>query len=620
MKRARFKGSHAADAAEKEPRPKKAEKKAAFGPFSALGKRNEPDRAKSPVRWKMVTAIFLVAVLIIAVAAVLIDDLDARDYDRLLEQALDSMEGQDYDSALSYLRRAEELSHSEECLMLMADCYEAQDQLELALEQLRQLDTTDPSIDQRIQDIERRRLQRLAAEYVNLAGMRVPREISSLVLDGLQVTGEDLETLSGLHRLSELSLAGTGLSDVSPLTKLGGLISLNLSGNSVEDLSPLTALTGLRTLYLDENPVTDLSPLSELKGLAFLSVRGLQFGTGELEALSAALPNCAIHSDADQKELSDITIGGLSFRSDVAELNLSGKGIRDISVLQSCKNLRQLNLSGNEIADLSAIMNLPSLERLDISDNRISDLRPLIGMNTLRAVNASNNQITDTASAGAMAGLTELRLSNNPIADFSGLEKLQNLRILSLKETGLGPEDLSTLENLGSLRILELDDNPDLTGEAVDSLQHILGGCVISHSQLVYSAEIGGLTVPGDVEELDLSESGIADLAPMTNLYNLVTLDLSGNGLSNIYIFQYTRSRLTLVNLDLSDNQVQDITPIASLTALENLDLSNNRVDVLTPLKEMKKLKSLNLSGNPLSEEQISELRAALPDCAVLFN
>ena len=52
----------------------------------------------------------------------------------------------------------------------------------------------------------------------------------------------------------------------------------------------------------------------------------------------------------------DISFGGATFKSDVTELDLSGMGLRDISALSSCKELKRLNLSNNEISDLSPLM------------------------------------------------------------------------------------------------------------------------------------------------------------------------------------------------------------------------------------------------------------------------
>jgi internalin A len=46
---------------------------------------------------------------------------------------------------------------------------------------------------------------------------------------------------------------------------------------------------------------------------------------------------------------------------------------------------------------------------------------------------------------------------------------------------------------------------------------------------------------------------------------------------------------------------VEDITPLAALTALEKLDINSGMVKDITPLQGLKKLKSLNIAGNPVA-------------------
>lgn len=89
------------------------------------------------------------------------------------------------------------------------------------------------------------------------------------------------------------------ISQSSPLS--AGSRLLNLSGNNISNIQPLTQLTNLRTLYLDNNPITDLTPLCSLTNLTSLSIKGISITESQLETLSKALPNCAIHSEAARK-------------------------------------------------------------------------------------------------------------------------------------------------------------------------------------------------------------------------------------------------------------------------------------------------------------------------------
>lgn len=560
------------------------------------------------------------ALLIIAVAVVLRSVSDMKSYNGYLGQARQNYEACDYDSALAALRKAASIERSEDCLLMMVDCYENQGNYTKALEILRSMNTSNPEISTRIAVIDSRRQRLAEAETVTIAGKKYPATTTSLVLDKMNLTDTVFTEISQLYALDSLSLAGNSISNITTLASMGGLVTLNLSDNAIQDLMPLASLTGLRTLYLDNNPVTDLSALCCLPNLTSLSLKGIDISPAQLEALSKSLPNCAIHTDASEDKEQDISFGGTTFKADVTELDLSGMGLRDISALAACQQLVKLNLADNQISDLSTLMNLPRLEWLDISGNQITDLRPLMGIERLTYVDASDNSINSTAALSMMNGLKELYLDNNPIRDFSGLRKVKSLEVLGLSGTGLTDEDMDYLRNLTLLTNLNLEENEALTGEAVDDLQQRLATCNIRRSQLAYSIDIDGHPVLSTATELVLSGAGIEDISGLTQIPSLEKVDLSRNSIGNLYILQLTNSRFTIRELNLAGNLIEDITPLASLTAVEVLDLSNNQISSELPLMNLKSLKTLYLGGNLLTERQIDDLQNALLDCEIILD
>lgn len=578
---------------------------------------SERRRRRRRVLYMLATA--AMALLIIAVAVVLRSVSEMKSYNDYLNQARRSYETCDYDSALAALRKAASIDRSEDCLLLMVDCYENQGNYTKALEILRSMNTTDPEISTRISAIDSRRLL-AEAETVTIAGKKYPATTTSLVLDKMGLTDTVFTEISQLYSLDSLSLADNSISNITALSNMGGLVTLNLSNNNIQDLMPLATLTGLRTLYLDNNPVTDLSALCCLPNLTSLSLKGVDISQAQLEALSKSLPNCAIHTDTSADKDQDISFGGVTFKADVTELDLSGMGLRDISALSACQQLVKLNLSDNQISDLSTLMNLPMLEWLDISGNQVTDLRPLMGIARLTYVDASDNAISSTTPLSMMNGLKELYLDNNPIRDFSGLRKVKSLEVLGLSGTGLTDEDMDYLKNLTLLTKLNLEGNEALTGEAVDALQQKLATCNISRSQLAYNIDIDGQQVLSTATELDLSGCGISDIAGLARLPSLEKLNLSRNSISNLYILQLTESRRTIRELNLSGNLIEDITPLASLTGVEVLDLSNNSISSELPLMNLKTLKTLYLGGNLLTEQQIDNLQNALLECEIILD
>lgn len=581
------------------------------------------EAAKKTVRKKRaiyVICALLAAVIVGAAAMVIRAVVDQKEYNRYMAFAEDSFQSGDYDSALSALRKAAAIEKTDECMLLMSEYYEAQGNLDKALEILREMDVRDSGIAARIALLEQRKAEALNAAKVTIAGKLYDANTTSLVLNDGDYDSSILTEVAQLRALESFSAENNRIEDVSALKELGGLVTLNLGGNRIADISPLTSLTGLRTLSLDGNPISDLMPLCSMVSLTSLSLKGMDISERELQTLREALPGCAIHSEAATEEAQDISFGGITFKSDVTELSLSGMGIRDVAALAGCDKLVKLDLSGNEISDLSPLMNLPELEWLDVSNNALTDLRPLMGIDSLSFLNAAGNSITSTTPLFMMNGLTELYLDGNPISDFSGLKKMVYLNKLGLSETGLEDDDLVYLEGLTRLSQLFIKDNSTLSGEAVDALQAKINPCEIDHSELVYSIIVDGYTVGSTATELDLASAGISDLTGLQGLAYLESVNLEDNSISNIYILEFTNSRFTIRSLDLSDNLIEDITPLACLKSIETLDLRNNGISSLQPLMMLTTLKTLYIGGNSVTEQQIMDLQFALPDCEIIVE
>lgn len=576
---------------------------------------------KKPKKQHIYLMGILLAVIFLAAAAVTIRTVsDRRQYKQYISMAEDNFARQEYDSALANLRKALSAEHTEECVILMAECYRAQGRYEKALETLRAANTRAKNISAKIKEIELERDSLRDAEKISVAGKMYPENTTNLVLDGLSLDNSALDDVIKLYSLTDLSLQNNKLTDISALSSLGGLSTLNLSGNKIRDISPLLNLTGLRTLYLDDNPVENLSRLCELTSLTCLSIKGIEVDEKTIDQISKALPNCAIQSEVAKEAVQDITIGGVTFKSDVTELSLSGMGLRDISALSNCTGIVKLDLSGNNISDLSPLMNMPGLEWLDVSHNELSDLKTLMGIDSLRFLNAAENAITGTSALSMMTNLRTLYIDSNPIRDFSGIRKLQNIEDLGLGGTGLRDEDLEYIENLTQLTALNISDNPELSGEAIGELQQKINPCNIEHSELVYSIDFDGHTFRSDAEELDLSATGVTDFSAIQSMTALKTVNLSKNGISNIYPLEYTNSRFTIQVLDLSLNSIEDITALACLQSIEELNLSGNMISSVLPLMRLETLKYLDLRGNQISEESIIDLRYALQSCEILSD
>lgn len=109
----------------------------------------------------------------------------------------------------------------------------------------------------------------------------------------------------------------------------------------------------------------------------------------------------------------------------------------------------------------------------------------------------------------------------------------------------------------------------------------------------------------GEWDEIELAESDIFDLDGIEYCVNAVTLDLSGNSITDISPLFGLAS---IEELNLSNNKIGYIDALSNLLNLRNVDLSNNRIDDVSPLFNLPRLEYCDLTGNKIPVSQILEL------------
>ena len=524
--------------------------------------------------------------------------------------------------------------------------------------------------------------------YLNLANNRV----------------RDLSPLANLSSLEVLDLFDNEVENVVPLTGLENLKELTLTDNRIANLGPLTGLTELRILLLKGNPTKDFTPLSELN-LTELKYDAVSDPAEQTRASEAWMPDPALRA-AIRGEIG--LLPGIPLTKKkmlrLTYLKAHDKGILDITGLEFATNLRVLHLRQNPITDLRPLSNLTqlvefhfwhvpvrptdldlrplatliNLEMLSLEGNWISDIRPLMGLKKLRRLHLSNNQIEDVSPLAGLTELwqlwlernpirdltplsglklTDLNISNNPIkvSDISPLAALKELRTLDLLNSGIS--DIQPLSGLTELRTLLLKGNPvkdftPLSGLNLTNLKYDVIGQTTGQTDFAETwmpdpalrttvrgeigllpdvpltkermRSVGDLNVAGKgisdltglefathLRELDIRDNPITDLRPLANLTTLERLYLSD-------IFPNTptldlRPLANLINLEeltLENSKVSDISPLARLKKLQILDLTHNDISDLRPLAGLRELRKLRIRGNPIRDlTPLSELK-----------
>lgn len=93
----------------------------------------------------------------------------------------------------------------------------------------------------------------------------------------------------------------------------------------------------------------------------------------------------------------------------VIELNISGKQLESISILQYFKNIEQLNISANKLSSIAPLKSLLNLRVLLADDNCISTLEPLSQLANLEILHINGNPIQGRQELEWLCPLSRLR-------------------------------------------------------------------------------------------------------------------------------------------------------------------------------------------------------------------
>lgn len=101
---------------------------------------------------------------------------------------------------------------------------------------------------------------------------------------------------------------------------------------------------------------------------------------------------------------------------------------------------------------------------------------------------------------------------------------------------------------------------------------------------------------------LDLSNNEIEDISKLSQLIYLNYLDLRKNKISNIKSLEKLKY---LSNLYLSNNEIEDIEPLKDLTMMTEIKINNNKVKSLDAVSKMKRIRVLDLDNNSIGDLSI---------------
>ncbi|MBN1362027.1 MAG: leucine-rich repeat domain-containing protein [Sedimentisphaerales bacterium] len=289
----------------------------------------------------------------------------------------------------------------------------------------------------------------------------------------------------------------------------------------------------------------------------------------------------------------------------LTSLDAASHGISNLGGLEYAVNLQTLVLRWNRISDISALSALVNLQWLDIHDNEISDLSPLSGLSELRTLVLRFNRIRDISALTGLTALEQLDLrgnpldeqafethlpqilANNPGIDLSYDAFSQCILLVSSTAGGsvLQPGEGQFVYDNGVTVYLEARADPGyvftgFSGSFSSTANPTFLLMDANHNVRAEFARAGDANAPleavyftdGALEAAVEEALSVADPTP-SDMLGLTELACADRGIVSLTGLDYATNLRTL---DLSGNQVSDISSLAALTSLVSLDLRGN--------------------------------------------
>jgi hypothetical protein len=154
--------------------------------------------------------------------------------------------------------------------------------------------------------------------------------------------------LQRIANLEELTITENfSINDLTPVQKLSRLKELTLTGTAVSSLGPLSVMLSLESLHCGKNPVTDLTPIAGLSKL-----KDLDFSNSQVEEL--------------------MPIQNMTW---LESLKFSGTQVKKLKYLVNLTKLKVLEFYNTKVSSLDEIETMRNLESLKIFNTKISAKR-----------------------------------------------------------------------------------------------------------------------------------------------------------------------------------------------------------------------------------------------------
>ncbi|MFD1615070.1 T9SS type A sorting domain-containing protein [Gelatiniphilus marinus] len=374
----------------------------------------------------------------------------------------------------------------------------------------------------------------------------------------------------GLVNIGDDDSMGDGIANNGSVftDRITSVRSLIINDMAISDLTGIEAFNSLETLICSNNKLTSLNVSNNN------NLQTLLCGANQLTALDVSSNLNLEDIDCSSNQILTLEVTNNSL---LKKLNTSNNRITVIDVSQNA-SLTSLSISNNRINSLD-VSNNTNLESLFCASNQLTNL-DLVSNTNLKILDASNNQIT-TLDLTTINTVVCPDPQTNPVTVCQGASSINvsNNQLSSLIVAN-GFNDL--------VATFKSENNPDLFCVQVDS--GFTPNVNWAKDDWTYYAETTCADiytyVPDDNFETYLEANGLGD----------------GINNNNLVLTSVISSELIL---NISNQNIDNLTGIEDFTALQILNCSTNNLDEID-LSNNTELINLNASNNNLTSIDLS--------------
>ncbi|MEZ5757182.1 MAG: hypothetical protein R3D86_03060 [Emcibacteraceae bacterium] len=416
-------------------------------------------------------------------------------------------------------------------------------------------------------------LEELGFFYVDYENYIDANPKNDLSDEKIEIANANIEFIEKNFPGLSFEISNASQNQLNILSKLTSLMDLAIWNSDVNNLKALSNNPYLEYLHLYKLKNINLEDLSIIK-----SLKNLNIDKSNIINLSSLNQMTSIES-LSFVDTVPININLLLDLPNLNSLRVQNTKIENQSSLKKLKNLKSLILESTNYSNFNDLKNLKKLERLYISKSDISDLTPISELTELQDLALTYTKVDDLSPLSNLNKLRYISLYRSWVEDISPLSKLKNLHSPDIRDTRV--KDVSSLENHQSTifekRRIDIRAVRQNVTSKIEKIKK-------TYPVPFYPERPIGLILSSD-------NDGLLILKPENTLFN--DHDLKSN-MSEINKQLMNHPDLLL---DLSETFVSDLSPLSSLHNLKKLNVARTPINDLSPLSALINLIELDVSG-----------------------